>query len=64
MIPSQEDAGTIHQPQCGDWGMLTADVNPPSNCYVDMADFMTLTTGWMDCTNPQPPCLYKPTQPF
>ena len=44
--------------------MLTADVNPPSNCYVDMADFMTLTTGWMDCTNPQPPCLYKATQPF
>ena len=56
--------GTKVPPECGDWGYFTADIHPIPDCYIDLFDFTEFTVDWMDCTNPQPPCLYKPTQPF
>ena len=52
--------GSIVPPGCGDWGMLSADVNPTPDCYVDMGDFEELSVRWMDCTDPCAPCSYIP----
>ena len=48
--------GLILPPECGDWGLLIADINPERDCYVDLRDFFYVATTWMDCTDEDPPC--------
>lgn len=45
-------------PECGDWGYLARDVD--LDCYVGLSDFAQWSVYWLDCTNPNPPCSYKP----
>ncbi len=43
---------------CGDWGFSPADVTGPAgvpDCYVDLFDFVWLSSFWGDCTDPNDP---------
>ena len=50
--------GSVVIPECGDWGYLELDTDV--DCYIGLSDFAAWSVYWLDCTNPDPPCSYKP----
>jgi hypothetical protein len=52
--------GTSVPPECGDWGILVADIYLDTDCQVGLPDFGVIANEWMDCTDPCAPCGYDP----
>jgi hypothetical protein len=52
--------GSIVPPECGDWGILVADIYFDADCQVGLPDFGVIANEWMDCTDPCSPCSYDP----
>ncbi len=50
------------EPRCGDLDHPYPAGDTNKDCYVNMEDLANIAETWLDCTSPEPPCDYQPTQ--